>query len=98
MTFDFSRRFPSGVRVGAFATFTNVSAAPFGEGSFDKGFYISIPLELLLTRRTQQTGNFLFRPLTRDGGQKLAIGPRLFDFFENRNRADFEREWSRMFD
>lgn len=98
VTFDFSRRFPNGVRVGAFATFTNVSAEQFGEGSFDKGFYISIPLELLLTRRTQQTGNFLFRPLTRDGGQKLAIGPRLFDFFENRNRADFEREWSRMFD
>ncbi len=98
MTFDFSRRFPNGVRVGAFATFTNVSAEQFGEGSFDKGFYISIPLELLLTRRTQQTGNFLFRPLTRDGGQKLAIGPRLNDFFENRNRADFEREWSRMFD
>lgn len=98
MTFDFSRRFPSGVRVGAFATFTNVSAEDFGEGSFDKGFYISIPLELLLTRRTQQTGNFLFRPLTRDGGQKLAIGPRLFDFFENRKKADFEREWSRMFD
>ena len=98
VTLDFSRRFPSGVRVGAWATFTNVSAEQFGEGSFDKGFYISIPLELLLTRRTQQTGNFAFRPLTRDGGQKLSIGPRLFDFFENRSRADFERDWSRMFD
>jgi hypothetical protein len=98
VTFDFSRRFPSGIRVGAWATFTNVSADQFGEGSFDKGFYVSIPLELLLTRRTQQTASFLFRPLTRDGGQKLGVGPRLFDFFENRNRGDFEREWSRMYD
>ena len=95
VTLDFSRRFPSGIRVGAFATFTNVSAEQFGEGSFDKGFYISIPLELLLTRRTQQTGNLLFRPLTRDGGQKLGIGPRLYDYFDNRKKADFEREWSR---
>lgn len=98
VTLDFSRRFSSGIRVGGFATFTNVSAHEFGEGSFDKGFYLVIPLELLLTRRTQQTSVFLFRPLTRDGGQKLAIQPRLFDYFENRKKADFEREWSRMFD
>ncbi|MBI3171998.1 MAG: YjbH domain-containing protein, partial [Hydrocarboniphaga effusa] len=48
-TVDVSREFRNGVVFGAFATKTNVSAEQFGEGSFDKGCYLSIPLELLLT-------------------------------------------------
>ena len=43
-TFQISRRFETGVEVGAFATFTNVPFAKFGEGSFDKGIIVRIPL------------------------------------------------------
>lgn len=98
VTIDASRRFESGVRVGAFATFTDVSAAEFGEGSFDKGFYIKVPLEALLPRSTRQTSTFLFRPLSRDGGQRLEIGQRLFDIAEDANYFGHQRDWSRIFE
>lgn len=71
VTVDFSRVFRNGVVVGAFATKTNVSAAQFGEGSFDKGVYLSIPFDTMLTKSSGSTANFLWRPLTRDGGAKL---------------------------
>ena len=75
VTFDLSRRFPSGVVVGGFFTLTNVSAQDFGEGSFDKGFYMRIPLDMFLLRSSTHTMLFGFRPLTRDGGQKVNVGP-----------------------
>ena len=71
-TLDLSRVFRNGVSIGAFATKTNVSAAQFGEGSFDKGIYMSIPFDALLTRSTNTIGNFVWKPLTRDGGAMLA--------------------------
>ena len=43
-TFTLTRRFANGWAVGAFATKTDVSAEDFGEGSFDKGIVLSIPL------------------------------------------------------
>ncbi|MDX1738959.1 MAG: YjbH domain-containing protein, partial [Alphaproteobacteria bacterium] len=93
VTFDVSRRFKSGVRVGGFATFTNVSAADFGEGSFDKGFYIKVPLDLFLMRKSKQETVFGFRPLTRDGGQKLVIGPSLFELVDRGNFNDIHQKW-----
>ena len=45
-TFDVSRRFKSGFRMGAYFTRTNISKLEFGEGSFDKGFYFEIPLNI----------------------------------------------------
>ena len=63
-TIEFSRKFKSGVNFGIFATFTDVSAEDFGEGSFDKGLFFNIPIY----------GNFInytWRPLTKDPGAKL---------------------------
>lgn len=65
------RQFDSGVEMGVWMTKTNVSAAQFGEGSFDKGFYVSVPLDLFYTTPSRQRANFPFRPLIRDGGQKV---------------------------
>ena len=73
-----SRQFPNGIRVGAFATKTNVSAAQFGEGAFDKGIYIVLPLDVMLPRSTSGSGAFLLRPLTRDGGQMVRDGRSLY--------------------
>jgi membrane-associated phospholipid phosphatase len=71
-TLDVSRVFKNGVRVGAFATKTNVSSATFGEGSFDKGIYLSIPFDAMLTKSSNTVASFLWKPLTRDGGAMLA--------------------------
>ncbi len=78
VTLDFSRVFKNGVTVGAFATKTNVSAAEFGEGSFDKGVYLSIPFDVMLARSSTSSAYFLWRPLTRDGGAILNRLDRLY--------------------
>ncbi|MEC5317835.1 YjbH domain-containing protein [Brenneria populi subsp. brevivirga] len=71
VTLDLSRRFDSGIVAGAFATKTDVSSSEYGEGSFTKGFYISIPFDLLLSEPTVKRGAVGWVPLTRDGGQML---------------------------
>ncbi len=63
-TIEFSRTFRSGVKFGAFATFTDVTAEEFGEGSFDKGIFFNIPIYGNLI-------NYTWRPLTKDPGAKL---------------------------
>jgi len=68
---DFAKRFDSGIIVGAYAAFTNVSAEEYGEGSFTKGFYISIPFELFVLEPAKGRGKFPWVPIARDGGQKL---------------------------
>lgn len=89
ITFDISRRFTNGVTMGGFATKTNVSAAQFGEGSFDKGIYITIPFDLLLTTSTLYTATLNWHPLTRDGGAKLSRKYGLYYLTEERNLNKF---------
>lgn len=79
VTLDISRQFDSGIIAGAYATKTNVSASDYGEGSFTKGFYISIPLDLMLVHPTVRTSTVSWVPLTRDGGQKLGKRFALYD-------------------
>ena len=71
-TFDFSKRFDSGVMLGAYATLTDVSSEEYGEGSFTKGIYVTIPLDLMLIHPTTTKGSIGWVPLTRDGGQMLS--------------------------
>jgi hypothetical protein len=70
-TFDFSRRFKSGFKMGAYFTRTNISAKTYGEGSFDKGFYFEMPLNIFDINASKGITNFTIQPLTRDGGAKL---------------------------
>lgn len=85
VTVDIARTFRNGVTVGAFATKTNVSAAQFGEGSFDKGVYLSIPFDAMLTRSSGTVGNFVWKPLTRDGGAKLGRAETLYNITRTRD-------------
>ncbi|MGL5487002.1 MAG: YjbH domain-containing protein [Shewanella sp.] len=71
-TFDFSKRFNSGVMLGAYATLTDVSSEEYGEGSFTKGIYVTIPFDLMLIHPTTTKGSIGWVPLTRDGGQMLS--------------------------
>ena len=70
-TVEVTRRFSTGVEIGAFVTRTNVSGAQFGEGSFDKGIMIRIPVGWLAPIETQSQLGFDLRPVQRDGGQRL---------------------------
>lgn len=71
VTVDFAKRFDSGIVVGAFAAFTNVSADEYGEGSFTKGFYLSIPFDLFSLKSSKGRGRLPWIPIARDGGQPL---------------------------
>lgn len=84
-TIDLSREFRNGVRIGAYATFTDVSSEDFGEGSFDKGMYVLLPLDLLLPTRTRSVANLTYSPLTRDGGARLNRRYTLYDLTQDRD-------------
>lgn len=71
-TLNIARVFDNGVTMGAYATKTDVSAAEFGEGSFDKGIYFSIPMDNILPRSTRGRANINWNPLIRDGGAMLS--------------------------
>lgn len=81
----FQKRFDSGVTAGAFAAFTDVSSEEYGEGSFTKGFFISIPFDLMSVRHTRERVGFSWVPLSRNGGQQLMRRTRLFDYTDDRS-------------
>jgi hypothetical protein len=70
-TIEARRTFHNGWSVGLWATKTNVSAEDFGEGSFDKGMYFSIPLNGLFGASNRSSYTTRIRPIQRDGGQRL---------------------------
>lgn len=82
---DFSKQFDSGVIAGAYASFTDLSSDEYGEGSFTKGFYLSIPFDLMTVRPSGNRANFNWQPITRDGGQVLNKQYHLFDLTDARS-------------
>ncbi len=69
-TLRIGRRFSNGVELSGFFTKTNVSTELFGEGSFDKGIEMIIPIDNFL-RRKGSLGKITWRPLTKDPGSTL---------------------------
>lgn len=88
VTFQVARRFSTGVEIGVFATKTNVSSVQFGEGSFDKGLFIHIPLDWVLPTHSQISLDEMIRPVQRDGGQALAGDATLFEFTRGTGEAN----------
>lgn len=88
LTLQITRRFSTGIEIGAFATKTNVSSHDFGEGSFDKGIVIRIPLGWVAPIDTQSLIAMDLRPVQRDGGQALLGDATLYD--ETRRASESE--------
>jgi hypothetical protein len=97
-TFQLSRGFDNGWEIGAFATLTNVPFAKFGEGSFDKGFFIRIPLEWFLPFRNGGTTTMMIRSLTRDGGQMLSSEPSLYNLTQPFSYTNTTRSWDHFWE
>ena len=85
---DFSKQFKSGVIVGAYATFTDLTAEEYGEGSYNKGFYVSIPMDIMTVKPSTSRAQIAWEPITRDGGQMLRKQYYLFD------KTDARSQWS----
>ena len=89
-----SRRMPSGWQAGFFFSRTNVSAEDFGEGSFDKGFYFNVPLNIFTKDYSKDFNGFRLRTMTRDGGQKLELRNRLSDSFYGSTFDEISENWN----
>ncbi len=95
-TLSIDREFANGWRVGAFMTLTDVSAAQFGEGSFDKGIRFSIPVSWFTGRPGRQSVGTTIRPITRDGGARLNVPDRLYDRVRQGHQDGLDNQWARV--
>ena len=93
-TFSLEREFENGWRVGGFFTRTNVSAEDFGEGSFDKGIFVTVPVNWFLGTPDKRTRSVLLRPVQRDGGARLSVPGRLYDQVRTGHRKQLVGNWS----
>ncbi len=82
-TLNISKSFKTGFTLGFFASKTDISAFEFGEGSFDKGIYFSIPLDIVSSKYRKNNARFAWKNLTRDGGAMLSGTLGLEGYFEN---------------
>ena len=92
-TFDLSRRTKSGFKAGIYFTRTDVSTERFGEGSFDKGFYFQVPMDLFSKNYNGNYSNFRLSPLTRDGGAKLEFEKDLRGLMHNTSFNELKEGW-----
>ena len=91
VTVNLSKSFNSGFVLGFYATRTDISFEEFGEGSFDKGIYFSIPLDLVSKSYQKGNARFLWKNLTRDGGARLNGGVSIKSFIDNNSRNQLTR-------
>ena len=95
-TLSLDREFRNGWKVGVFATFTDVSFDDFGEGSFDKGLRITVPLNWVSGQPSTDQYTTTIRPVTRDGGARLNVNGRLYDTVRGLQREDLRDGWGRF--
>ncbi|MDC0080034.1 YjbH domain-containing protein [Pseudomonadota bacterium] len=97
-TFNVSRDFKSGLNMGVFFSLTDISKAEFGEGSFDKGFFFNLPIQLFFQEYSRGQTGFGLRPLTRDGAQFLVHAQNLWSTTYQANEAQIINEWDGFYD
>lgn len=95
-TFALDREFANGWRVGAYATFTDVPFDDFGEGSFDKGIRLTIPLDWALGNATRGTTDVSLSSLSRDGGARLNVDGRLYETVRGGHVVALQESWGRF--
>ncbi|WP_371224980.1 YjbH domain-containing protein [Roseovarius sp. 2305UL8-3] len=95
-TIALDREFANGWKVGAFMTKTDVSSTQFGEGSFDKGIRLTVPLSWALGKPTQKSASMTLRPLTRDGGARLEVEGRLYETIRSSHQPEIAKSWGKF--
>ncbi len=95
-TLEITRRFETGVEIGAYATITDVPPSQFGQGSFDKGIVVRIPLEWALPVTTQSAFDLNLKPVLRDGGQRLEGDTTLYGDTARMSLGAFDSDLGRL--
>ena len=96
-TFELFRSFSSGVRIGAWSTFTNVPFSKFGEGSFDKGIRITIPFENFTPTGSRGIYDLALRLIQRDGGQMISAPTSLYNLTDSSSSGELAKHWGSVF-
>ncbi|SLN74266.1 hypothetical protein TRL7639_04519 [Falsiruegeria litorea R37] len=97
-TLGIDRVFNNGWSVGGFFTRTNVSAAEFGEGSFDKGIRFRIPVTWFLGSPSKRGVGTTIRPIQRDGGARVHVPGRLYNQVRGAHRNVLSDQWPRFWE
>lgn len=92
-TLRLERVFANGIRVGAYATLTDMPFSVFGEGSFDRGITLTLPLTALTGSPSRARYSTTIQSLTRDGGARLNVPGRLYPTIQESRRQALHRSW-----
>lgn len=95
-TFIVGRSFANGWDLSAYATLTDVPFDDFGEGSFDKGIRLEIPMAALLGTARRHKYRFAINSINRDGGQRVSVPGRLSEVLEGYSGRELSQTWSRI--
>ena len=95
-TLTLSRNFPNGWQIGGFFTLTNASFQDFGEGSFDKGFFVRIPYNSILPYQSRSAVYEKIRPIQGDGGARVSVPGRLNDIINPYREKNLINSWPRI--
>jgi hypothetical protein len=95
-TLSVDRVFNNGWKVGGYFTLTDVSFDDFGEGSFDKGIKLDIPLSWITGSPSQNTYSTVIQPILRDGGARVFIPNRLYDTIQGSRPQAVKNSWGRF--
>ena len=92
-TLSVQRIFSNGWAIGGYVTRTDVTEDEFGEGSYDKGILVTIPLRWATPFETRQTISGDVRSLSSDGGAQLYIANRLYPTIRRLQKPRLEENW-----
>ena len=95
-TVSLSRELANGWIVGAYATKTDMSSEDFGEGSFDKGITLSVPLSWATGQPSTSRVGGDIRSLSRDGGTRVRVDGRLYDRVRQSHQGKLYEGWGRF--
>lgn len=95
-TVTLTREFASGWQVGAYATKTDLSAKEYGEGSFDKGVTIRVPLSWAVGTPSKRSVGGSISSLNRDGGQRVRVEDRLYDTIRDSHSDKMYDGWGKF--
>ncbi|MFT4742076.1 MAG: hypothetical protein ACI91Z_000047 [Yoonia sp.] len=86
-TFALDRKFDNGWKVGAYFTLTDMPFDEFGEGSFDKGIRLTVPVDFFIGNASRRSVSTSLASLTRDGGARLNVDGRLYNIVRDGHTA-----------
>ena len=95
-TTTISRKFGSGWEVGGYATLTDVPFDTFGEGSFDKAIYVSVPIDWIVSSPNRTKRRLTLRPITRDGGAQLSGARQYTEKLKTSKTLALKRIWEAL--